>query len=120
MAEEIINAFFFQKSGYKIKISLSILNTVFVSWIVVAKLEFEVRKTDLLENSFHDFWNGLFLENSAIRLLRQKPQPGNHDSTISRILVGPSCMLKLSNVTMEIPIGFCILIDPDCHRFLSR
>src|SRR5579862_2541610 len=82
LLEKVIDTFFFHQSGNKVEISLPVLHTVVALAEGAVEPEFEVAKAELCENRLNNVGDGLLLEDAAVRLARQEPQPGNHFGSI--------------------------------------
>src|SRR5208282_3703452 len=78
MLEEIKNTHVLHQPGNKIKVCLAILDAILSRLIRAGQRTLEIAETRTGEYQLDDVGNRHVLENAAIRIAREKPQPG-HD-----------------------------------------
>src|SRR5271165_7490696 len=78
MLKEIKNSILFHQARHKVKIGLPVLDTILPRIVGTGQETLEVTEAGIAEYLLDDVGNLHVLENSAVRIAREKPEPG-HD-----------------------------------------
>src|ERR1700722_5763385 len=78
MIEVVEDAELFHEARNEVERSLAILHAIFELGITSLQAEPEIFEVEEIEDLTDDVRHGEILENAAIRLARQKPQPGHY------------------------------------------
>src|SRR5579863_3490389 len=90
--EVIKDSVFFHQAGYEIKRRLAVLNAVLKSGIASFKAGTKIFEAEKIQHLADDVRRSHVLEDAAIRLASEKPQPG-HDL---RVIVGKHAVIGIA------------------------
>jgi hypothetical protein len=112
--EVIIDALLLHQPADEVEIRLAILHAVFPGPVLAAELFREVGETIVLENLLDDFGHLLFLEDPAVGLARQQPEPGPQRRMVTRKLTHAALVRELADIAVEVT-GLALSREVEAH-----
>ena len=101
--EEVVEAFLLEQALDEVQVALAVLHQVVPDAVLGAQQHLEIAHAVLTEEELRDLGHALVVEDAAVAVLAQKPEPGAQGGAVAGVVAVLPHLRKLGDDAVELP-----------------